>query len=261
MNFGLDNKMALVSGSSYGIGYAIAKALLQEKAFVMVNGRCKKRVEKAVSALNEYQVGRAFPLIADLGTAQGCRQATEMYPVIDILVNSLGTYAPIGFFETTDDHWQQIFEVNVLSGVRLSRHYLKGMLTRGSGRVIFVSSETSLNPDPNMVHYSASKTTQLSLSRGLAELTKGTAVTVNAVLPGPTKTDGSKAYIEQLYPGRPFADAEAAFLEDTHPTSLLRRLAEPEEVANLVVFLASDRAAAVNGSAVRVDGGTVRAIF
>lgn len=261
MDLHLQGKTALVSASTSGIGYAIAAQLLEDGARVIVNGRGADSVEAAVAALNaRFGGGRAVPLVADMSVAGGELLAAAAYADIDILVNNVGSYALSDFFSTSDADWQRMFDINVWSGVRLARTYMKGMLERGHGRVIFISSEVALTPMAAMAHYSASKATQLSISRSLAELTKGTAVTVNAVLPGPTATDSLKAFIGTVYPGLAYAEAERKFMAENRPSSLIYRLAEPAEVANVVAFLASERAAVINGAALRAEGGTVQTI-
>jgi len=180
---------------------------------------------------------------------------------VDILVNNLGIYESKGFFEETDADWERIFEVNILSGVRLSRHYLQGMLARKQGRVIFISSESGVSPSPEMPHYAATKTMQLSLSRSLAELTKGTAVTVNTVMPGSTLTEGVTTFVQGLFPGVSLEEAGRRFIRENRPTSLIERLIRPEEIATFVTFICSPLASAVNGAALRVDGGLVRSVF
>jgi 3-oxoacyl-[acyl-carrier protein] reductase len=261
MDLQLQGKTALVSASTSGIGYAIAVQLLEDGARVIVNGRSARTVETAVAALSaRFGAGRALPLVADMSVAGGELAAASQYPDIDILVNNIGTYALSDFFSTSDDDWQRMFETNVWSGVRLARTYMRGMLARGHGRVIFISSEVALTPMAAMAHYSASKATQLSISRSLAELTKGTAVTVNAVLPGPTETESLKGFIESVNPGLSYADAERKFMQENRPSSLIYRLAKPAEVANVVAFLASERAAVINGAAIRAEGGTVQTI-
>ena len=192
---------------------------------------------------------------------QAARLSSRQFPEIDILVNNLGIYEAVGFFEETDESWFRLFEVNIMSGVRLSRHYLKRMLTRGTGRIIFVSSESGLNPAPEMAHYSATKTMQLAISRSLAELTKGTKVTVNSVLPGSTKTEGVKAFVRDVFPDLSDEEAERRFMAENRSTSLIQRLIAPKEVADLVTFVCSDRASAINGAVLRVDGGIVRSVF
>lgn len=259
MNLNLEGKTALVSASTSGIGHAIATQLLEDGARVIVNGRTVATVDHAVAALNaRFSGNRALPLVADFSAPGSDKVAAAVYPDVDILINNLGMYALSDFFETDDDAWQRMFEVNVWSGVRLARTYLNAMLKRGQGRVVFISSEVALTPMAAMAHYSASKATQLSISRSLAELTKGTAVTVNTVLPGPTETESLKAFIESVNPTLSYAEAERKFMAENRPSSLIGRLAKPAEVANVVAFLASDRAAVINGAAIRAEGGTVQ---
>ena len=183
------------------------------------------------------------------------------FPDVDILVNNLGIYEPVGFFEETDAAWLRLFEVNILSGVRLARHYLKRMLEKKTGRVVFISSESAIAPSPEMPHYAATKTMQLSLSRSLAELTKGTAVTVNTIMPGSTRTEGVAKFVQDLFPGMSLAEAEARFMRENRPTSLIGRLISPEEIGDFVAFVTSPRASAINGAALRIDGGLVRSVF
>jgi 3-oxoacyl-[acyl-carrier protein] reductase len=261
MNLNLNNKIALVSASTAGIGLAIATQLLEDGARVIVNGRTTDAVMPVVESLNQrFGPNRAMPLAVDLSVSGNETLAAATYPEIDILVNNLGSYALKDFFALTDEDWRKMFEVNVWSGVRMARIYMKRMLERGHGRVIFISSEVALTPMAAMAHYSASKATQLSIARSLAELTKGTAVTVNSVLPGPTETESLKAFIESVSPDLSYADAERKFMVENRPSSLIYRLAKPAEVANVVAFLASDRAAVINGSSIRAEGGTVQTI-
>ncbi len=263
MEIRLDGKNAIVTGSTAGIGFAIAQGLAESGATVIVNGRTEARVQHAIS-----QIKAAVPksklqgLAADLGTKEGASALTAAVPEADILINNLGIFEPKPFFDIPDEDWERFFRVNVLSGVRLSRHYTAGMVKRGWGRVMFISSESGLNIPAEMVHYGMTKTAQLAVSRGLAETVAGTGVTVNAVLPGPTRSEGVVKFIEQLRAktGKAAADIEKDFLKSMRPTSIIRRLATPEEVANMVVYLASDKASATTGAAVRVDGGVVRSI-
>ena len=258
MNFNLAGKTALVSASTAGIGHAIAAQLLEEGANVIINGRSQATVDQALAAFNElYGIGRALPLVADFSVPGSEHIAVAAYADIDILVNNMGTYGLSDFFTTTDEAWQSMFNTNVWSGVRLARSYMPGMLKRGHGRVIFISSEVGVQPMAAMAHYSASKATQLSISRSLAELTKGTAVTVNSVMPGPTETESVKTFIQSVNPDVTYADAERRFITENRPASLIQRLAKPQEVANVVAFLASERAAIINGAAVRAEGGTL----
>jgi 3-oxoacyl-[acyl-carrier protein] reductase len=261
MNLHLTGKTALVTASTAGIGHAIAAQLLEDGATVIVNGRTADAVDAAITALAQrFDATRIKPLVADMAIAGAEEIARAAYPDIDILVNNLGRYELSDFFETTDADWEAMFNFNVWSGVRLARTYMKGMLARGHGRVVFISSEVALTPMAAMAHYSASKATQLSISRSLAELTKGTAVTVNAVLPGPTETESLKGFIESVNPDLAYAQAERKFMAENRPSSLIYRLAKPSEVANVVAFLASERAAVINGAAIRAEGGTVQTI-
>ena len=241
-----------MSGSTGGIGRAIATALAREGARVIVNGRTAARVKAAVEA-----VGAAAGLVADLATEEGTAAAAEQHPELDILVNSLGVFPDAPFFEEADDTWRRVLEVNVLSGARLARHYLRGMLERGSGRVIFVASEAGISPPADMAAYSGSKAMQLSLSRSLADLTRGTAVTVNTVMPGTTMTEGVAELVQGLYPELSLEEAGQRFVREERSSSLIQRLIEPEEVGALVAFVASPLAGAINGAALRADGGIV----
>lgn len=261
MDLQLSGKLALVTASTGGIGQEIARSLAAEGATVIVNGRTEKAVEKATAAIRQAVPGAKLEgLAADNGTAAGGAETIRRFPEVDILVNNLGIYEAVGFFEESDADWTRLFEVNILSGVRLSRHYLRRMLDKDWGRLFFISSESGLTPAPEMAHYSATKAMQLSISRSLAELTKGTAVTVNAVLPGPTRTEGVEKFVDSLYPGVPWEEAEKRFIADNRPTSLIQRFIKPEEIGDTVAFLSSPRAAAINGAAIRVEGGLVRSI-
>ncbi len=260
MDLGLNGRAALVTASTGGIGLRIAATLAAEGADVIVNGRSTDRVEAAVESLAAAG-GSVTGLVGDAGTADGCARIVEQRPDVDILVNNLGIYTPIPIDESTDEQWLELFGINVLSGVRLTRHYIGGMLARGSGRVVFISSEAALTPAPELPHYSATKTMELSISRNFAELTKGTGVTVNAVLPGSTRTEGVREFVQNLFPDLPYEQAEARFMADNRSTSLLARLIDPDEIADVVAFVASARASAINGSALRADGGIVRTVF
>jgi 3-oxoacyl-[acyl-carrier protein] reductase len=262
MDLHLDGKLALVTASSGGIGMAIARSLAAEGARVIVNGRSTASVDKAVGQLRHEVPGAKLEVLAaDNGTAEGCEVTVKAFPEVDILVNNLGIYEPVGFFDETDEAWLRLFEVNVLSGVRLSRHYLKRMIEKKAGRVVFIASEAAVSPSPEMPHYSATKTMQLSVSRSLAELTKGTKVTVNTVMPGSTKSEGVEKLVKDLFPDLSPEEAELKFMRENRPTSLIERLIDPTEVADFVAYLCSPRAAAVNGAALRVDGGLVRSVF
>jgi NAD(P)-dependent dehydrogenase (short-subunit alcohol dehydrogenase family) len=264
MDFDLRGKVALVSGSTAGIGFAIARALAAEGASVVVNGRSEERTAKAVAAIRESGLPDADlrGIAADLGTADGCARLVSALPEVDVLVNNVGIFEAKPFGDITDAEWLHFFEVNVLSGVRLSRAYLPGMLTRNWGRILFISSESGLQIPVEMIQYGTTKTAQLAVARGLAEMTRGTAVTVNSILPGPTKSEGVGDFVAGLaaQQGKTAADVERDFFTHARPTSLLQRFETPEEIAALTAFIASPRASGVNGAALRVDGGVVRAI-
>ncbi|MBD2495970.1 SDR family NAD(P)-dependent oxidoreductase [Nostoc sp. FACHB-280] len=264
MDLKLDNKSALVSGSTTGIGFAIAQTLAQEGAAVIVNGRSEQRVTQAIDKIKQTTPdAKVTGIVADLATPVGVEQVFAQFPQVDILINNLGIYEPKAFFEITDEDWLHILEVNVLSGVRLSRKYLQKMLEKNWGRVIFISSESGVQIPVEMIHYGVTKTAQISLARGLAELTVGTAVTVNSVLPGPTRSEGVEEFITQMgkEKGISAKEVEAEFFQKVRPSSLIQRFATNEEVATLVAYLSSPLASATNGAAVRVDGGVIRSII
>jgi NAD(P)-dependent dehydrogenase (short-subunit alcohol dehydrogenase family) len=264
MDLQLEEKRVLVTGSTAGIGFAIAKGLAKEGASVIVNGRTTKRVDQALAALNKSGVsGKLEGLAADLGTLDGARTTIERFPEVDILVNNLGIFETKPFEDIPDADWLRLFEVNILSGVRLSRHYLPGMRRRNWGRIVFISSESAIQIPTEMIHYGMTKTAQLAIARGLAETTAGTNVTVNSVLPGPTASEGANTFVEKLARDQNTTrqEVERQFFQNMRPTSLLKRMAEPEEVANLVTFVCSPLSSATNGAALRVDGGVVRSIL
>lgn len=263
MDLELTNKKALVTGSTAGIGFAIASLLAQEGAAVVVNGRSQRRVEQAVQRLRtERKDAQVTGVAADLGTQEGVNLLIRDVPVLDILVNSLGIFEVKPFAEITDADWLRFFEVNVLSGARLSRFYLPQMLQRNWGRIVFISSESGVNIPVEMIHYGVTKTAQIALARGLAETTAGTNVTVNSVLPGPTRSEGVEQFVQDLakHQDTDAATVEADFFRSARPSSLLKRFATPEEVAAMVAYVCSPRASATNGAALRVDGGVVRSI-
>lgn len=263
MDFGLKGKRALVTGSTAGIGFAIAKALAAEGAHVIVNGRTDSRVAQAVKKLKQEFPGTTIEGISlDLGTASGCQALIERLPEVDILVNNLGIFEPKPFEQIPDDDWLRFFEVNVLSGIRLSRHYMNGMRSRNWGRIVFVSSESGLQIPTEMIHYGMTKTAQIAVARGLAETLAGTGVTVNSVLPGPTASEGVGEFVAQLATsqGKDVATVEREFFTTARPTSLIQRFATTDEVAAMVAYLCSTRASATTGAAMRVDGGVIRAI-
>jgi NAD(P)-dependent dehydrogenase (short-subunit alcohol dehydrogenase family) len=264
MHIDLSGKQAVVSGSTAGIGYAIAKGLARAGARVTINGRDERKVMDAVGKLEVELPDAAVSGVAvDLGTAQGVHDFTTQVPEADILVNNLGIFDPKPFLEIEDTEWERFFRVNVMSGVRLSRRYLQGMIERNWGRIVFISSESAVQIPVEMVHYGMTKTAQLALSRGIAETVAGTGVTVNAVLPGPTRSEGVVDFFGKLARERGVSveAPEAEFIQQNRPSSLIRRLAEVEEVANMVVYVCSPQASATTGAALRVDGGVVRSII
>ena len=263
MKIDLTGKTALVTGSTGGIGFAIAKGLGAAGARVLINGRTAERVVKSVQRLQAAVPGSTFVAApGDVSTAEGCANALKPAPDIDILVNNAATFEPKDFFAIPDDDWVHYFTTNVLSGIRLSRMTMPGMLKRNWGRVVFISSESAVQLPKEFLHYGVSKTSQLGVSRGLAELTQGTNVTVNAVLPGPTRSDGVEGFLEALakQAGTSADDMAANFVKTHRPSSLIQRFASVEEVANMVVYVCSKEASATNGASLRVDGGVVRSI-
>ena len=264
MDLGLRGKIAVVSGSTAGIGLAIAAALAAEGAKVVVNGRTKLRVDAALISLQQSVPGadlRGVP--ADLSTSAGVEAFLRQVPAADVLVNNLGIFEPKPFLEIPDADWMRFFEVNVLSGVRLARAYLPGMLQKQWGRIIFISSESAQHIPAEMIHYGMTKTAQVAVARGLAESVAGTGVTVNSVLPGPTASEGVGGFLENMAKQQNVstAEIEKQFFASVRPTSLLKRFETPEEVASVVAFVASTQAVAINGTAVRAEGGVVRSIF
>jgi NAD(P)-dependent dehydrogenase (short-subunit alcohol dehydrogenase family) len=263
MEINLRGKTALVTGSTGGIGFAIAKGMAEAGALVVLNGRSQESLTLALNNLKkDVPDAQLRGVVANLGTAAGCQALREAEPAADILVNNLGIYELKDFFETSDEEWERIFEINVMSGVRMSRAYLPGMMKKGWGRVIFVSSESALNIPADMIHYGFTKTACLSVSRGLAKRMAGTGVTVNAILPGPTLSDGLRRMLreEQEKSGRPIEEVAADFVNANRPSSIIRRAASVEEVANLAVYVASTLSSATTGAALRVDGGVVETI-
>ena len=262
MNLKIDNKLALVTGSTKGIGLAIATSLAREGARVIVNGRTEASVATAVAAIQAAVPGaRLEPFAGDLAGEADTAKLIGTFPAVDILVNNLGIFEPKPFEQISDADWRRFLEVNLLSGARLSRAYFGGMLKQNWGRIIFISSESGIQIPAEMIHYGVTKTAQIALARGLAELTAGTGVTVNSVLPGPTHSDGVDEFVKQLSGGAPFAEFEKEFFAKVRPTSLLKRFATTEEVANLVTYVASPLSSATNGAALRVDGGVVKSAF
>ena len=263
MKIDLTAKTALVTGSTSGIGHATAKGLAAAGAEVLVNGRAQGKVDAAVASITKAVPGaKVRGVAADVSTAAGCEKLVAAQPDVDILINNAGIFEPKAFFEIADQDWSRFFEVNVMSGVRLSRAYFPGMLKRNWGRIVFISSESALNIPKEMIHYGMTKTAQLAVSRGLAEMTRGTAVTVNSVLPGPTMSEGVETFIKDLakHNGVSVEEATKQFFQQQRPTSLLQRFATVEEIANLVVYVASKQSSATNGAALRAEGGIVQAI-
>lgn len=263
MQIDLSGKTALVTGSTVGIGHAIALGLAGAGADVIVNGRKQEAVEKAVTAIESSVPGaKVTGVPADVGSGDGVAALVAAVPSPDILVNNVGIFGPRDFFETPDEEWARFFEVNVMSGVRLSRAYAQGMAERGWGRIVFLSSESALNTPVEMIHYGFTKTAQLAVSRGLAKRLAGTGVTVNAVLPGPTLSEGVAEMLkdEIAKTGQSLEDAGAAFVKAHRPSSIIQRAASVEEVANMVVYVCSKQASATTGAALRVDGGLVDTI-
>lgn len=263
MKIDLSGKTAIVTGSTAGIGYAIARGLAEAGAAVVINGRKAAALDKAVAKLASAVPGAQFRgVVADVGSAEGCAALLKAEPSADILVNNAGIYGPQDFFDTPDEEWQRFFDVNVMSGVRLSRAYLPEMLARNWGRVVFISSEFALNIPADMIHYGFTKTANLSVSRGLAKRLAGTGVTVNAVLPGPTLTEGVEDMLRDAAQkaGQSIAEAADAFVRSERSTSIIQQIATVDEVANMVVYVCSPQASATTGAALRVDGGTLDTI-
>ena len=263
MDLGLSTRLALVTGSTAGIGLATAEALAREGARVIVNGRTSARVSAAVA-----QLRGAFPgadiqgIAADLATAAGCDAVIDAFPAVDVLVNNMGIFEPKPFEDISDVDWLRFFEANVLSGVRLSRHYVRGMRAHNWGRIVFVSSESGLQIPTEMIHYGVTKTAQLAVARGLAETLAGTGVTVNSVLPGPTASEGVGQFVAQMArsSGKDAAAFEREFFQTARPSSIIQRFATTSEVAAMIAYICSTQASATTGAALRVDGGVVRAI-
>lgn len=262
LNIDLQGKKAVITGSTVGIGLAIAKSLAKAGADVVVNGRSQEAVDKAVEAVLSAAPGaRAQGVAADLATASGCQEFTTHIPDCDILVNNLGIYGTVPFFEISDEEWQRYWDVNLMSGVRMSRAYMKQMLQRNWGRVIFIASESAYNIPADMVHYGMSKTAMLGLARGLAKVAAGTGVTVNSVLPGPTLSEGAAAMLLASAPeGQTLEQAGVDFVKKHRPSSIIGRAAQLQEVANMVAYVASPLSSATTGAALRVEGGIVDSI-
>lgn len=263
MDLGLTAKLALITGSTAGIGFATAEALAQEGARVVINGRTSERVAAAVAQLHK-SIPRADiqGIAADIATAAGCDSVIRAFPEVDVLVNNMGIFEPKAFEEISDADWLRFFEVNVLSGVRLARHYVRGMRSHNWGRIVFVSSESGLQIPAEMIHYGVTKTAQLAVARGLAETLAGTNVTVNSVLPGPTASEGVGQFVAQMAQstGKDAATFEREFFQTARPSSILQRFATTAEVAAMIAYVCSAQASATTGAALRVDGGVVRSI-
>lgn len=263
MDLALKGKRALVSGSTAGIGHAIAATLAREGVHVIVNGRLQPAVDEAVKQLKAATGGTVQGFAGDLGTAAAAEELVRRHPDVEILINNLGIFEPKAFEDIADADWVRFFEVNVLSGVRLARLYLPAMRRANWGRIIFISSESGVQIPAEMIHYGVTKTAQLGVSRGLAEAVAGTGITVNSILPGPTKSRGVSDFVEALSKsgGKTFAEFEREFFDKVRPTSLIKRFALPEEVASLVAYISSPLASATTGAALRVDGGVVKSAF
>jgi NAD(P)-dependent dehydrogenase (short-subunit alcohol dehydrogenase family) len=260
MKIDLSGKRAIITGSTAGIGYAIAEGLAHAGADIVITGRTQQRVDDAIEAVKKrYPQARVTGVAADLGTAEGCQTLIDQQPDTDILINNVGIFGPQDFFDVDDATWQQFFDVNIMSAVRLSRHYAKGMRERDWGRIQFVSSESGINIPSEMVHYGMTKSALLSISRGLAKVLSGSQVTVNAILPGPTRSEGVLNMLSDIaqQEGTSQQDVEARFVRENRPSSIIQRLATPEEVAHMSVYAASPQASATTGAALRVEGGIV----
>ena len=263
MDLSLDGKLALISGSTAGIGLAIATALAQEGARVIINGRYQASVDEVVARLRSAARGEVMGFAGDLGEAEAAQALARRYPNVEILVNNLGIFEPKAFEDIPDTDWQRFFDVNVLSGVRLCRLFLPSMKRANWGRIIFISSESAIQIPKEMIHYGMTKTAQLAVSRGLAEAVAGTGITVNTILPGPTKSRGVEDFVATLAKseGKSFEEFEKEFFKTVRPTSLIKRFATPAEVASLVAYIASPLASATTGAALRADGGVVKSAF
>jgi NAD(P)-dependent dehydrogenase (short-subunit alcohol dehydrogenase family) len=263
MDLNLNGRLALVSGSTAGIGAAIAAALAREGARVIVNGRKQAAVDEAVAQTKAATGGDVVGFVGDLASAAGAEELARRFPSVEILVNNLGIFEPKAFEDIPDDDWRRFFDVNVLSGARLARLFLPAMKRANWGRIIFISSESGVQIPFEMIHYGMTKSAQIAIARGLAEAVAGTGITVNSVLPGPTRSRGVGDFVDALAKadGKTFAEFEKQFFETVRPTSLIKRFATPEEVASLVAYIASPLASATTGAALRVDGGVIKSAF
>jgi NAD(P)-dependent dehydrogenase (short-subunit alcohol dehydrogenase family) len=264
MDLQLKDKLAFISGSTSGIGFAIAGRLLEEGARVVINGRTKESVNKSVSELKALADGsKVSGIAADFSRVEDVNNLLKELPEVDILINNAGVFAPIPFKDIPDEEWFKIFEVNVMSGVRLSRHYFPKMLEKNAGRIIFISSESAVFIPDEMIHYGMTKTAQIAVSRGLAELTKGTNITVNTILPGPTMSKGASTFISDISKKKNITpkEVEQDFFKNMRPTSLLQRFASVEEIADTVAYYVSPLASATNGASIRVEGGLIRSVL
>jgi NAD(P)-dependent dehydrogenase (short-subunit alcohol dehydrogenase family) len=263
MDLQLKDRRALVSGSTAGIGFAVARALAREGAAVIINGRSQQGVDDALGKLHADAGGTLTGFTGDLASEGVAKALARAHPDIDILVNNLGIFEPVPFEHITDADWRRVFDVNVLSGVRLSRLFLPGMKQRGWGRIIFISSESGVQIPPEMIHYGMTKAAQIAVARGLAESLAGTGITVNSVLPGPTRSRGAVEFVGRIAAdkGKTFDEFEAEFIREIRPSSIIRRFASTDEVASLVAYVASPLSSATTGAALRVDGGVIRSAF
>jgi len=263
MDLKLQGKLALITGSTAGIGLAIAESLCREGARVIINGRSEDSVRTVIERMQKELGCRPMSFAGDLSSADSAKKLLESFPDVEILVNNLGTYEPKTFTDISDADWRRIFEINVLSGIRLARLYLPSMKARDWGRIIFISSESGVQIPAEMIHYGVTKTAILGVARGLAESVAGTGITVNSVLPGPTRTRGVSDFVDEMAKteGKSFEEIEVDFFRKVRPTSLIKRFASPEEVSSLVTYLASPLASATTGSPMRVDGGVIKSAF
>jgi NAD(P)-dependent dehydrogenase (short-subunit alcohol dehydrogenase family) len=262
MDLKIQNKTALVSGSTLGIGFATAKKLADEGVHVYINGRTKANVDSAIKRIKyDNPDANVEGIVADLSVAAGCKELINALPSVDILINNLGVFEPKEFSQISDDDWFDMFNTNVMSGVRLSRHYFPKMLEKNWGRIIFISSESAYQIPAEMIHYGMTKTAQLSVARGIAELSKGTNVTSNSILVGPSNSEGVTTFLSDLAKEQniTFEQMEKDFFSNVRPTSLLQRFTEVEEIANLIVYTASSLSSATNGAVLRADAGVVQA--